>query len=313
MAEEKLGRVFYARQKWGVRIAMPEKHKRHRVRIEKITYETKDSRAFIFVPMDSEEGLFSYMPGQFFVLESQVTRPRTFVYDKSKGTMVGIGETATVVDKRAFSIVSSPAEHEYIELLLKSEEGLFVPYFLDEDKAGNICTLIGPQGKFMHNLLENKEKLIACWSSGSGIASTISLMQYTLDMGLDSKIIVFDSNRTEDDIIFYERIKRLVSESENFYAVFTDTKDNKIPISDHPRIFYRSGRFWVNGENPLEKYAGSNWRDYFNTICGSSSFINGRTRDKQGRSVKLGKGIEDHLLEAGIPQSRIEKDQFYLL
>ena len=88
-------------------------------------------------------------------------------------------------------------------------------------------------------------------------------------------------------------------------------------------IKYKSGRFWTN-ENTLEKYTDNrgiiakllnkktNWQDYYNTICGSSSFINGKGRDKDGKMAKLGEGVEDHLLKFNCSPSNIDKDQYYL-
>lgn len=286
---------------------------RYKMRIEKIKQETSDSKSFIVVPVDFDEGLFNYLPGQFFTLEAEITRPEVLTYDHSKKMIIGSGEEINVVDKKAFSIVSSPTEDDYIELLIKSERGAFVPYLLEQAKVGDVCTLVGPQGNFMHKLIHNQENLVACWSAGSGISSTISLMKFILDKGLNVKVVVFDSNRAIEDIIYHERIKELTKQSENFSIVFTLTRNsNTIPKSSHQHIKSTSGRFWMNGENTLEKYTGSNWQEYFNTICGSSSFINGKTRDEQGKLTKLGKGIEDHLLEVGIPQDKLDKDQFYL-
>ncbi len=286
---------------------MPAKYK---MRIEKITRETRDSRSFIMVPVGGDEGLYNYMPGQFFVLEAGIERPKAFAYDKDKKMLAGSSEAVTVVDRRAFSAVSSPTEKGHIELLVKSERGAFAPYFIGQAKEGDTCTLAGPQGKFMSSIFQNNEKMVAFWCSGSGIPPAISLMRYVLDKDLGIKIIVFSSNKTGEDIIFHERIKRLVAESENFSAVFTNTRDTTIIASGHPRIFYNAGRFWSGG-NTLEKYSGSNWKSFFNSICGSSSFINGKTRSDKGL-VKIGDGVEDHLLKAGVPQDRIDKDQFYI-
>ncbi len=285
---------------------------KYKMEIEKITQETSDSKSFILVPKDSSEGLFNYLPGQFFLLEAEITRPKTFAYDKRKRMMAGSGELVKTIDKKAFSIVSSPTDEGYIELLVKSEKGMFVPYFLEQTQVGDICTIQGPQGNFMNKIFQNSEKMIACWSAGSGIPSTISLMKFAIYKGFDLRIFVFDSNKTVDDIIHHERIKKLVGESEKFNAIFTLTSFTKDLPKNNGNIKYAGGRFWAEGENTLEKYSGGDWKGYFNTICGSSSFINGKSRDKNGVLTKLGKGVEDHLLEFGIPQNNIDKDQFYL-
>lgn len=290
---------------------MPQKYT---VRIERINNETHDSKSYIFVPVNSSHGLFDYMPGMFYMLEAEIERPESLKFDLKEKVMVGSGKTVRVKDRRAYSIVSSPTEDGYIELLIKSEGGAFAPYFLEQAKVGDLCVLEGPSGKFMKKLFDNNENEICCWSAGSGIPSTMSLMRYKLDKGLKMEVIAFDSNKTTSDTIYLERIKKLVKQSEDFKAVFTVTRESpdKTPRSEGSAIVFRSGRFWPEGENTLEKYADENWRTTFNTICGSSTFINGKSRDDQGRIVKIGMGIEDHLLRVGMSEQKIDKDQYYL-
>lgn len=285
---------------------------KYKMRIDKITDQTEDSKSFILVPIDNGQGLFNYLPGQFFLLEAEINRPKIMAYDRTKKMMVGSGENIKLVDRKAFSIATSPTDVGYIELLVKSERGTFAPFFLEQANVGDIYTLTGPQGNFMKNIFQRGENMVACWSSGSGIPSTISLMKFVLDNNLDTKIVVFDSNKSMDDIIFHDRIKNLIGQSDNFSAVFTNTREGRPPRSNNTKVFYSSGRFWSDVENTLERYAGSGWKNYFNTICGSSSFINGMTRDENGLLAKFDKGIEDNLLKAGVTPSKIDKDQFYL-
>lgn len=291
---------------------MPQKYTG---RIERIKQETADSKSYIFAPVNNDRGFCDFMPGMFYTLHAEITRPEKLKYDSQSKGMVGSGKTVRVMEKRAYSIVSSPTEEGYVELLIKSEGGGFAPYFLDQTKVGDTCILEGPQGKFMKKFFEGNEKEIGCWSAGSGIPSTMSIMRYKLDKGLDTKIIAFDSNKTVADVIYMERIKELVRKSEDFKAVFTVTRESpdKIPRSEGSRLIFRSGRFWPEGENTLEKHADGKWRNCFNTICGSSTFINGKSRDEQGRPVKVGMGVEDHLLRVGVPPIKIDKDQYYLL
>lgn len=290
---------------------LPQKYS---VRIEKITKETEDSKAYVFVPVGNSQGMFDYMPGAFFMLESEIERPESLKFDPKVKGMVGSGKTVRVKERKAYSAVSSPTEKDHIELLVKSERGVFAPYFLEQAKVGDLCTLDGPQGKFMKKLFEANENEVCCWSAGSGIPSTISLMDYKLDKGLKTKITVFDSNKTTADIIYLSRIKELVKKSSDFKTVFTITRETPdvIPRSEDSSIIFRSGRFWPEGENTLEKYAGNSWWNTFNTICGSSTFINGKGRDEQGRVAKLGMGVEDNLLGVGVPEHKIDKDQYYL-
>ena len=299
----------------------------YEVRVEKIIDESSDSKSFIFRPTSSDDGLYDYLPGQFFMLESEITRPETIVYDKESKQMIPRGPDVEVVEKKAYSVVSSPTQRGYIELMVKSEQGVFAPYLLNQLHEGDTCKLIGPTGKFMKEIFEKEIENIACWSAGSGIPSSLSLMQYCLDNNLNNKIIVFGSNKTQPDIIYHNKIKEMISKSKNFKAVFTVTREspNTLPKSPPSRIYYSSGRFWIN-ENTLAKYTDDrniisklfgrkrkiHWKDYYNTICGSSSFINGKGRDNQGKMAKLSEGVEDHLIKFECTPSNIDKDQYYL-
>jgi ferredoxin-NADP reductase len=284
--------------------------KMYRMNIERIVEESDEAKSFILVPVDKSEGLFNYMPGQFFLLESEITRPKNLFFDKEKNRMIGSEETETLKVKKAFSAVSSPTD-DYIELLIKSEGGNFSPYFLDQVVEGDTCLLGPPAGMFMKKIFKNSERNIACWSAGSGIPSTISLMKYVAAKEIDTKIVVLDSNKATNEIIFKKRINDMINNSENFSCVFALTREDGELPKPSDKISYINGRFWADG-NSLEQYAGDEWKNFFNTVCGSSSFINGMSRNDKGVPVKLGKGIEDFLTEFGIPKDKIDKDQYYL-
>jgi len=77
----------------------------YKVKIEKITPEAEDAKSYIFVPVDFEQGLFDYMPGQFFMLEAEINRPETLTYDPATKQVIGSGKTVRVTEKKAYSIV----------------------------------------------------------------------------------------------------------------------------------------------------------------------------------------------------------------
>ena len=110
----------------------------YKVKIEKVTPEAEDAKSYIFVPVDFEQGLFDYMPGQFFMLEAEINRPETLTYDPATKQVIGSGKTVRVTEKKAYSIVSSPTEEGYIELLIKHENGVFAPYFLEQAQVGDV-------------------------------------------------------------------------------------------------------------------------------------------------------------------------------
>ena len=128
---------------------------RYEVKVEKIITESDDSKSYIFNPISNDEGLYDYLPGQFFMLESEITRPETIVYDKESKSMIPSGPEVVVTEKKAYSVVSSPTQKGFVELMVKSESGVFAPYLLEQLKEGDGCVLIGPQGNFMKELFVN--------------------------------------------------------------------------------------------------------------------------------------------------------------
>ena len=110
---------------------------RYDVRAEKIITESSDSKSFIFTPIDNDEGLYDYLPGQFFMLEAKISRPETIVNDKESKQMIPSGPDIEVVEKKAYSVVSSPTQKGHIELIIKSEQGVFAPYLLDLIQEGD--------------------------------------------------------------------------------------------------------------------------------------------------------------------------------
>jgi len=111
---------------------MPSKYN---VRAEKITTESSDSKSFIFTPIDNDEGLYDYLPGQFFMVEAKITRPESIVYDKESKQMIPSGPDVEVVEKKAYSVVSSPTQKGHHPL---SDDG---PWMLSVSGVWHIIRL----------------------------------------------------------------------------------------------------------------------------------------------------------------------------
>ena len=174
------------------------------------------------------------------------------------------------------------------------------------------------------------EKDIAYWSGSNGAESARCLIQYMEDKkDSDLKLVLFYSNpriyKNEDqnenrkktiNVIYYKWLLEMAKKLENFKVVFTFTKEKEIPLtSKHPRIIYRTGRFFKdpdgNNERTLLKYHGS-VESTFNPICGSSALISGTVKLSTGEIVR-GRGIMQDLLEIeGIQPQKIDREQYYL-
>lgn len=302
---------------------MPSEFDGYEWKITNRIKETHNVYTYFLAPVSNSQK-FLFEVGQFVMLGMFLRRP----------TASGKMEESFV--QRAYSIASSPLR-ENLELTIKDEKPYgyinpktgkadgFAPYFFEQVKIGDMVRLKPDlhSDHFMSKVAEGVEKDIAFWSGSNGGESAHSLIQFMEDAkDQEFKLILLYSNPNlyypEDNsinVIYYDWLIDKAKKLNNFKVVFTFTKDREIPHSDHPRLAFRKGRFFLNEEGApertLSKYH-ANVNDCFNPICGSSAFINGTRRLPDGRIMK-GKGIMQNLMEIeGVKSEKIDKEQFYL-
>jgi hypothetical protein len=285
--------------------------------------ETHNVYTYTLSPFSNSQR-FSFEVGQFVMLGTFLQRP----------TASGGMEESFV--QRAYSISSSPLR-KFLEVTIKGEKSYeyinpktgkadaFAPYFFKQIKIGDkVCVKLGEHPQhFMWKVAKGLEKDIAYWSGSNGAESSRSLIQFMEDTkDPEYRLLLLYSNPNlrfiEDngiDVIYYDWLIDMIKKLDNLMVVFTFTRDHEISTSDHPRLAFRKGRFFLDQEGTPEKSLSryhTNLYNVFNPICGSSAFINGTTRLPDGK-IKKGKGIMQNLLEIeGIRPEKIDKEQFYL-
>ena len=294
------------------------------------TEETSDTNTYSLSPVSALHRI-SFNIGQYVTLSVPLKRPT------SSGK-----EDETIVE-RAYSIASSP-KRDILELTIKDEKPYgylnpvsrkadgFAAYFFKQIQLGDKIRLKPSKSKihFLSKIVDGIEKDIAYWSGANGAESARCLIQYMEDTkDPELKLVLFYSNPriyTSDDrsennkktvnVIYYNWLLEMVKKLENLKVIFTFTKEQEIPLtSDHPRIVYRTGRFFKDphgdNERTLLKYHG-NVESAFNPICGSSALINGIAKLNTGEIIR-GRGIMQDLLEIeGVKPQKIDKEQYYL-
>jgi ferredoxin-NADP reductase len=162
--------------------------------LEKIKIEgTTDVMTFKFSKKQDEQkkggeevqhinkALLDYIAGQFAFFDVGG------VYDDSKGPI------------RHFTISSSPTE-DFIMLTTRIRDS---PYKqrLATLKEGTKVKVRGPKGEFvLHE--DDYSKTAIFLSEGIGVTPYRSMIKYATDMQLPLKIIMFDSNRNKENILF---------------------------------------------------------------------------------------------------------------
>jgi ferredoxin-NADP reductase len=287
--------------------------------------ETPDSYTYVFSPV-LESDRITFNIGEFVTIKALLRRP----------TSSGGVEEAQV--ERAYSIASSPTRRD-IELTIKDEKPYgyinpvlgkadgFAAYFFEQFKVGDKVSVKYVKAKhpFLSKVASGVEKDIAYWSGSNGAECARCLLQFLEDRrDLDLRLVLFYSNprlyslqdKKSVDIMYYHWLLDMARKHDNFKVVFTFTRDDETTLhSDHPRIYYRKGRFFKDEDGKVErtllKFHG-NVESAFNPICGSSGFINGIVKLKTG-SIARGRGIMQELIEVeGVKPEKIDKEQFYL-
>lgn len=171
------------------------------IRIEDATYNT---RRFFIQVKDVET--FDFKAGQFVTLDLPI-------HEK--------------INKRwrSYSIASWPDGSNVFELLIVLlEGGVGSTYLFNEVKIGFELTFRGPQGVF--TLPENIDKDLFFICTGTGIAPFRSMVNYIkLHNVPHQNLYLIFGCRTKEDLLYYDDLKALEKELDNFYYMPTLSRE----------------------------------------------------------------------------------------
>src|SRR5438093_1226144 len=124
---------------------------------------------------------------------------------------------------RHFTIASSPTE----EFILISTRIRDSPYKkrLDSLQIGTEVKVRGPLGKF--TLHEDHSKPAIFLSGGIGVTPFRSMIKYATDKNLPIRIIMFDSNRNEQNILFKTDFDDCAKINKNLRIIYTISEEEQ--------------------------------------------------------------------------------------
>ena len=128
---------------------------------------------------------------------------------------------------RHFTIASSPTEN-FIMISTRIRD---TPYkkrlsSLEEEKAR--VKVRGPLGKFI--LHEEYSKPAILLSGGIGVTPFRSMIKYATDKQLPIKIVMFDSNRDEANILYKNEFDECLKNNKNLKIIYTITGEGQPPL-----------------------------------------------------------------------------------
>jgi len=151
-----------------------------------------------------EQGRLEYKAGQyaFFELEEVVGDPRR--------------------QTRCFSLASSPTEQGTIVISTRIGGSIYKQKLASLEKGERILVW-EPSGEFM--LHDDHSKPAILLSGGIGVTPCRSMIKFATDKALPLKIVFFDSNSDERQILYREEFDRWRFENKNLTVVYTLTRE----------------------------------------------------------------------------------------
>ena len=159
---------------------------------------------------------FNFQPGQFIMMETDLEKTGKFKVNEGKNR----------IQKRPFSMSSSPLQKDYLEVTVKTtQEGFVSDYYVNYLQPGELVAVTGPFGKFYFDE-KNTKRNIMLIGAGSGISPLMSILRHVHQKKLPIKTHMTYSNTTEDEILWRKEIESISSSSKDFSHEFTLTREN---------------------------------------------------------------------------------------
>jgi ferredoxin-NADP reductase/nitrite reductase/ring-hydroxylating ferredoxin subunit len=124
---------------------------------------------------------------------------------------------------RHFTISSSPTE-DFIMITTRIRDTPYKKRLSSLEQAAKV-KVRGPQGKF--TLHEDYSKTAVFLSGGIGVTPFRSMIKYATDKQLPLKIIMFDSNRNQENTLFKKEFDEYVNTNRNLKVIYTITEEGK--------------------------------------------------------------------------------------
>ena len=126
---------------------------------------------------------------------------------------------------RHFSIASSPTEQDYIQVSTRIRDTPYKQKLASLEKGAKILAW-GPLGEFV--LHDDHSKPAVFLSGGIGVTPFRSMIKYATDKQLPTKIIMFDSNRNQHNILYKNEFDSCARQNKNLKIIYTVTEEEQV-------------------------------------------------------------------------------------
>ena len=254
--------------------------------LEKIKSEGTDVMSFKFSKKQGEQKkwgedsqnikeILDYKAGQFAFFDIGE------VYNDSKGPI------------RHFTISSSPTE-DFIMLSTRIRDSPYKQRLASLEKGAKV-KVRGPQGEFV--IHEDYSKTAIFLSGGIGVTPFRSMIKYATDMQLPLKIIMFDSNKNKENVLFKKEFDEWTSQNKNIVIIYNLTEEkNPQEQQSSPMDIWKGEYGRIDKAMILRYVDSSTLKDSLFYICGPPNML------KAMKSL-----IQEELK---IPEEKIKVEEF---
>jgi ferredoxin-NADP reductase/nitrite reductase/ring-hydroxylating ferredoxin subunit len=197
---------------------------------------------------------------------------------------------------RHFTISSSPTE-SFIMFSTRIRDS---PYKkrLSTLEEGAKVKFRGPEGQFV--LHEDYSKPAIFLSGGIGVTPFRTMIKYATDKQLPLKIVMFDSNRNRDNILFRKEFDEWANVNKNLKIIYTISEDQH--GSQSPSLTAQSDTEWKGEYGRIDKAMILKYVDT-NTLNNSIFYICGPPSMLKAMQALLQEELE-------IPRDKIKVEEF---
>ena len=251
--------------------------------LEKQKFENTDVMSFKFSKIqkqgrenDKQSSFLDYTAGQYAFFDIGG------VYNDPKGPV------------RHFTISSSPTE-DFIMITTRIRDTPYKKRLSDLEKGVKV-KMRGPQGKF--TLHEDYSKQAIFLSGGIGVTPFRSMIKYATDKQLPLKLVMFDSNRDQENTLFKKEFDECTNINRNLKIIYTITEQVQ---GDEPIQKTSSASNWTGEKGRIDKdmltkhLTGNEFNNSIFYTCGPPGMIN---------------AMQKLLQDLHIPKDRIKVEEF---
>ena len=185
-------------------LSLLEKQKFEATDVVSFRFNRKQKQQQVRESDDSRSSLLDYTAGQYAFFDIGG------VHSDPKGPI------------RHFTISSSPTE-DFIMITTRIRDTPYKKRLLSLE--GTIVKVRGPQGRFV--LHEDYSKPAVFLSGGIGVTPFRSMIKYATDRQLPKNIVMFDSNRNQENTLFKKEFDEYVNINRNLKTVYTITEEGE--------------------------------------------------------------------------------------